>query len=330
MLTKIFTGQLATLDVPAIRALNPGVSLANKLFVSVRADQSAATLAVTSYFHETNPEVFALGGRNNEFASGPMDIFPAISGVLPVTGETKLLATLTNPDPDPISDASIGWIGYMSSAAAEFGALSSVTIVDSVGGGAVTPSTDSFTAAYEEATVAADGSYKFDYTPSNPLSYPLTMISSMVVPKLKFGDPKIQTFKSFISWVAIEGQDAKYLPLGYAPLPRALSASAIRISQTIGQAAIPKPKPKPTPTSSETSTETAPPDYGSGGTNTTPGSYDPGTTDNGGTPNTTTEKVRLSAFSETQVSASPIARLLIFVLLGLFVGSAISSLKPRK
>jgi hypothetical protein len=111
MLTKIFTGQLATLDVPAITALNPGISLPNKLFVGVRADQSAATLAVTTYFHETNPEVFALGGRNNEFASGPMEIFPAISSVEPVTGETKLLASLTNPDPDPVNDATFGWIG---------------------------------------------------------------------------------------------------------------------------------------------------------------------------------------------------------------------------
>jgi phosphate transport system substrate-binding protein len=326
MLTQIFTGQLATLDVPAIRAINPGIGLPNKLFVGVRADQSAATLAVTSYFHETNPEVFALGGRNNEFASGPMDIFPAISGVAPVTGETKLLASLTNPDPDPINDSSYGWIGYVSSAAAEFGALSSVTIVDSVGGGAVKPTAEAFTAAYEEAVLAADGSYKFDYTPTNPLSYPLTTISSLVVPKLKFGDPRIETFKGFISWVAIEGQDAKYLPRGYAPLPRALSASAIRISQKIGQAAIPSPtpittpSPTPTPIPSETFLDSPAPDYSSGGT------Y----TDTGGPPNTSTEKVRLSAFSETQAPASPLGRILIFVLLGLFAGSAISSLKTRK
>jgi hypothetical protein len=290
---------------------------------------------VTSYFHETNPEVFALGGRNNEFASGPMDIFPAISGVAPVTGETKLLASLTNPDPDPINDSAYGWIGYVSSAAAEFGALSSVTIVDSVGGGAVKPSADSFTAAYEEAVLAPEGSYKFDYTPTNPLSYPLTTISSMVVPKLKFGDPRIETFKGFISWVAIEGQDPKYLPRGYAPLPRALSASAIRISQKIGQAAIPKPKPTttpsvtPTPTPSETVSDSPAPDNGSGSTTTDSGNNDTGTSDTGGT-TTTTEKVRLSAFSETQVPASPLGRILIFVLLGLFAGSAISTLKIRK
>jgi len=321
ILTKIFTGQLATLDVPAITALNPGIALPNKMFVGVRADQSAATLAVTSYFHETNPEVFALGGQNNEFASGPMEIFPAISSVEPVTGETKLLASLTNPDPDPINDASYGWIGYVSTAAAEFGALSSVTIVDSVGGSGVKPSAESFLAAYEEASKAVDGSYKFDYTPTNPLAYPLTTISSMVLPKLEYADPRIETFKSFISWVAIEGQGTDYLPRGYAPLPRELSASAIRISQAIGQAQIPTPTPTPTPTPSESATS----DSNSGTTTT----VDPGTGGSGGV-STTTQAVRLSAFSETQIAASPVGRLVIFVLLGLFAGSAISTLRLRK
>jgi ABC-type phosphate transport system substrate-binding protein len=323
ILTKIFTGQLATLDVPAITALNPGITLPNKMFVGVRADQSAATLAVTTYFHETNPEVFALGGRNNEFASGPMEIFPAISSVEPVTGETKLLASLTNPDPDPINDASYGWIGYVSTAAAEFGALSSVTIVDSVGGSGVKPSAESFLAAYEEASVAADGSYKFDYTPTNPLAYPLTTISSMVLPKLEYADPKIETFKSFISWVAIEGQGTDYLPRGYAPLPRELSASAIRISQSIAQVQIPTPtiSPTPTPTPSESATS----DSNSGTTN----NVDQGTGGSGGV-STTTQAVRLSAFSETQIAASPVGRLVIFVLLGLFAGSAISTLRLRK
>jgi phosphate transport system substrate-binding protein len=331
MLTKIFTGQLATLDVPAITALNPGISLPNKLFVGVRADQSAATLAVTTYFHETNPEVFALGGRNNEFASGPMEIFPAISSVEPVTGETKLVASLTNPDPDPVNDATFGWIGYVSTAAAEFGALSSVTIVDSVGGSGVKPSVESFLAAYEEAVIASDGSYKFDYTPTNPLAYPLTTISSMVLPKLQFADPKIETFKNFVAWVAIEGQDAKYLPRGYAPLPRELSASAIRITQAIGQAQIPTPTPTPVPTPTPTPIPTPTP-FESPNTNIntdyTP-NVDPGPGDSGEV-STTTQAVRLSAFSETQVSASPIGRLAIFVLLGLFAGSAISSVKSRK
>jgi len=332
MLTRIFTGQLATLDIPAIRALNPGVGLPNKLFIAVRADQSAATLAVTSYLHETNPEVFALGGRNGEFATGPVDIFPAISGVEPVTGETKLLTSLTNPAPDPIDDSSYGWIGYVSTAAAEFGALSSVTIVDALGGGGVKPSVDSFTAAYEEASIAPDGSYKFDYTPANPLAYPLTTISSMVVPKLKFGDEKIQTFKSFISWAVLEGQGVTYLPRGYAPLPRELSVAAIRVSETIGQAAIPTPKPKPTttpsatptPIPSETATESPTPDYNPGGTTSEPGSIDSGGV------STTTEVVRLSAFAESQVPASPIGRIVIFALLGLFAGSAISTVKRRK
>lgn len=323
MLTRIFTGQLATLDIPAIRALNPGIGLPNKLFVSVRADQSAATLAVTEFLHETNPEVFADGGRNNEFGSGPMDIFPAIPGVEPVTGETKLLASLTNPDPDPVNDSSYGWIGYVSSAAAEFGALSSVTIVDANGNNGVKPNPDSFLAAYEEATVADDGSYKFDYTPSNSDSYPLTTISSMVIPKLISGDSKIETFKSFISWVAIEGQGSDFLPRGYAPLPRELSAVAIRVSESMSQDAT--PTPTPTPSASTTSTPTFTNNFSSGST----AAIDSGATISVGA-TTTTEAVRLSAFSESQVSASPLGRLLVFVLLGLFAGSAISTVRLRK
>ena len=323
MLTRIFTGKLGTLDVPEVRALNPGVGLPNKLFVSVRADQSAATLAVTEYLHETNPGTFASGGRNNEFANGPMDIFPAIQGVEPVTGETKLLSSLTKPDPDPVDDSSFGWIGYLSSATAEFGALATVTIVDSNGDNGVMPNPESFLAAYEEATLSSDGSYKFDYTPTNSNAYPLTTISSMVIPELISGDSKIETFKSFISWVTIEGQGSDFLPRGYAPLPRELSVAAIRVSESISRAATPTPTPTPSPSATTTLTSTN--SFSSGST----ASFDSEGTESGGV-TTTTEALRLSAFSESQISSSPLGRLLVFALLGVFVGSAISTLRLRK
>ena len=149
----------------------------------------------------------------------------------------------------------------------------------------------------------------------------------MVLPKLEYADPKIETFKSFIAWTVLEGQGTDYLPRGYAPLPRELSASAIRISQAIGQAQIPKPtvNPPPTPTPTPTPIESAGSDFNSGPTTT----VDQGTGGTGGV-STTTQAVRLSAFTEPQIAASPIGRLLIFVLLGLFAGSAISTLRPRK
>ena len=325
MLTRIFTGQLSNLNTPSISALNPGITLPTKLFVGVRADQSAATLAVTSYLHETNPDVFAAGGKNDEFAFGPMEIFPAIPEVELLTGETKLLGSLTKPDPDPADDANYGWISYVSAAAAEFGSLSSVTIVDSSGDLGVKPSNESFLAAYEEATKAEDGSYKFDYTPGNPKSYPLTTISSMVLPKLPAGDPKIETFQNFISWVALEGQGSDYLPLGYAPLPLELSAAAIRISESIGKDADPSLSSIPIPSPSPTATLAAVGGFGTGTTST----IDSGINESSGV-TTTTEAVRLSAFSESQVSSSPLGRLLVFVLLGLFVGSAVSTVRLRK
>ncbi len=325
MLTRIFTGQLSNLNTPSISALNPGITLPTKLFIGVRADQSAATLAVTSYLHETNPDAFAAGSRNNEFDFGPMDIFPAIPEVELLTGETKLLGSLTKPDPDPADDANYGWIGYVSSAAAEFGSLSSVTIVDSLGDAGVKPSNESFLAAYEEATKSEDGSYKFDYTPSNPNSYPLTTISSMVIPKLTAGDSKIETFQNFISWVTLEGQGSDYLPRGYAPLPTELTAAAIRVSESMSKDADPSLSSIPIPSASPAITPTVASSFDSGTTS----AIDSEVTESGGV-TTTTEAVRLSAFSESQISSSPLGRLLVFVLLGLFVGSAVSTVRLRK
>jgi hypothetical protein len=143
----------------------------------------------------------------------------------------------------------------------------------------------------------------------------------MVIPKLISGDSKIKTFKSFISWVAIEGQGSDFLPRGYAPLPRELSAAAIRVSESMSQDAT----PTPTPSASTTSTPTFTNNFSSGSTAT----IDSGATISVGA-TTTTEAVRLSAFSESQVSASPLGRLLVFVLLGLFAGSAISTVRLRK
>ena len=185
------------------------------------------------------------------------------------------------------------------------------------------PNPESFLAAYEEATLSSDGSYKFDYTPTNSNAYPLTTISSMVIPELISGDSKIETFKSFISWVTIEGQGSDFLPRGYAPLPRELSVAAIRVSESISQAAAPTPTPTPSPSATTTLTSTN--SFSSGST----ASFDSEGTESGGV-TTTTEALRLSAFSESQISSSPLGRLLVFALLGVFVGSAISTLRLRK
>jgi phosphate transport system substrate-binding protein len=324
LLTSIFTGHLNSLDVPAIQALNPGVTLPNKLLVAVRADQSAATLAVTSYMHETSPSVYLAGGNNNEFAGGPTDTYPAISAVEPLTGEAKLLSTLMSPDPSPISDPTVGWIGYLSTPAAQFGALPSVTIVDPSSGNEVLPTNDALLAAFELATKAADGSYVFDFTPSDEDAYPLTTVSSLVVPKLTIGDSRIATFRNFVTWAVVEGQDDKYLPLGYAPLPRELSTSAIRIVEGMGVAASPTPTPTPTPSATTTDLSFGSTDFG-----TTSGGESTQTTSASGTTQFI-EIERLSAFSESGLGDSSLGRIGVFVVLGLFAAFGYSIIRPVK
>lgn len=323
-LTKIFTGHLNSLDIPAIQALNPGVSLPNKLLIAVRADQSAATLAVTSYLHETNQSLYLAGGNNAEFIGGPTDTYPAISAVEPMTGEAKVLAALMSPDPSPISDPTVGWIGYVSTPAAEFGALPSVTIVDATTGDEVLPTSASLIAAFDEATKTDDGSYTFDYTPTNSEAYPLASVSSLVVPKLTTGDARLNTFRNFVTWAVVEGQDSKYLPRGYAPLPRELSTAAIRIVDAM--AVSPTASPTPTPTASTSLSMT---DFGTTGFDSSSQTTDTTSTTAAG-PTEFIEVQRLSAFADAGLLGGGVGRAGVFVILGLFLALGYSLVRPAK
>jgi phosphate transport system substrate-binding protein len=332
-LARIFTGKLGTLDIPEIRALNPGITLPNKLNVAVRADQAAITLAVTEFLHEVTPTTYAAGGLNGEFATGPMDTFPAIPGVEPMTGEAKILSALTIPDPNPEGDSSFGWIGYLSSSAAEFGSLGVVRIVDpnSVNTAGVVPAPASFTAAFAEATLRADGSYKFDYTPTDPNAYPLTTISSMVVPKTAASGSQVKTFESFVTWAVTTGQTETFLPHGYAPLPNEASAEAIRVSKLIQQPVLPvvataslASDPAATiPTTIEAAT-TAPlamviPTA----------QFDSGAPAQTG-PQPVIEVVRLSAFADPSLKSSGAGSFALVALLGLFMASTLMTFRTRK
>lgn len=332
-LTRIFTGKLGTLEIPEIQALNPGKSLPNKLNVAVRADQAAITQSVTEFLQETSPQTYAAGGINGEFAAGPTDIFPAVPGVDPMTGEAKILSALTSPDPNPAGDASFGWIGYLSSSAAEFGSLGVVRIVDpsSSNTSGVAPNAASFAAAFTEAEVRDDGTYKFDYTPTNPNAYPLATVSSMVLPKIVVTDPRVKTFENFVSWAVLDGQSETYLPAGYAPLPAELAASAIRISKLIQQPALPvvateplAPAPAATvPTTIDAAT-TAPlamviPTA----------QFDSGVSAQSG-PQQVTEVVRLSAFADSSLKSSGAGSFALVALLGLFMASTLMTFRTRK
>ncbi len=257
-LAKIFTGQLVSLDVPEVRTLNPGVNLPDKLNVAVRADQSAATLAVTTYLNDLAHDTYVLGGAVDQytgkrpFADGPLDTMPSIFATA-TTGEAPLLTTMMNPDPSPLSDPTVAWISYLSSPAAAFGALPTVTLVNP-NGSTVDATNDNFIAAVNEATKNADGTYSINTTPTNDNAYPLTTVSSVVVPELSTTDNRLSTVSDFLKWATTEGQDDSTLPLGYAKLPGSLVRQTLSVVDNIGVAPKATPTPTPTPTPSATPT----------------------------------------------------------------------------
>jgi hypothetical protein len=186
----------------------------------------------------------------------------------------------------------------MSSPAAAFGALATVTIVNP-DGSRVSATPESFLAGVSAATKNADGSYTIDTTPSDSAAYPLTTITELAIPKLVVGDGRLDTFSKFVVWAITDGQDSSMLPLGYAPLPLSLARQSLAVISTDS---MPAPSESPTPSESPLDTGYVPlPDYTSGSTDS-------------GTSTSVTVIERTSAFSAVPVQESGTSRLVGFVL----------------
>lgn len=255
ILARIFNGQLTGWNEdPQVAALNPthvssnGVSsLPSNLQAFGRADYSAQTYGVTSWFESQAKVAWESGGP--VFAkAGATTILPSTGTIALDTGVQKVAQDVAFPTG---SDKSVtGWIGYMDAATAAFYGLPTVN-VENAAGAFVGPTPGAVHAAMSHLITNGDGvTARPDFSSTDPSVYPLASVQYMVVPTSLF-DTSVVHFdgaqgailRKFLTWAVSTGQSD--LNSGYVPLSDDLAQAALTAAEKIPASGSVSPSPSP-------------------------------------------------------------------------------------
>src|SRR6201994_910031 len=202
-IAKIFQAQIKTWNDPAIKALNPGVTLpSTAITIARRSDSSGTTQNFSEFLVKSAPGVWKLGSDST------------------INWPSNSRGGMGNGGVDSIGKSTPGAIGYVDYSDAKASNLSMASVKNSAGQ-FVAPSAGSGSAAAAKATVAADLTFSAIWAPGAS-SYPVTYQSWDLV---NAATKKAAAVKAYISYLLGDGQ--KLLPeLNYAPLPANIDAKA--------------------------------------------------------------------------------------------------------
>lgn len=194
----IFSGEIENINDPAIAALNDGVELPDaQLTPAVRADGSGTTSIFTTYL-EDESESWA-----SEYGSGSeVDWFDGV-----VSGEQ-------NDGVAAAIAAQPGGIGYLSLEYAVAAGLDFADVVNA-DGNAITPSTDSVSAAADGIELPDD--LRFDILGVGGEGYPIAGATWLLAWTCGYDQADADAIAAFITWALEDGDDLA-ADLGYAPL----------------------------------------------------------------------------------------------------------------
>jgi phosphate transport system substrate-binding protein len=213
-LAKIFNGQITTWNDPAIKALNPGVTLPSTSIQAFhRSDSSGTTDNFTAYLNGAAPSAWpyphdkAFKGKGGQSAAGS-------SGVAAQVKQTA------------------GAIGYFELSYATAGNIPTVKINT----GASQP-VEASSATASKAIAAAkrvgtgnDLALKLNYATNAEGAYPITLVTYEIVCDKGNKPATLDATKSFLSYLASNAGQQNLSSMGYAPLPAEIASE---VSQQI-------------------------------------------------------------------------------------------------
>jgi phosphate transport system substrate-binding protein len=206
VLANIFQGKIKTWNDPAIKALNPGVTLpSTPISLAVRSDSSGTTANFSLFLMNAAPSVWKLGSSSTISWPSTAHAGNGNGGVAQIVKSTP------------------GAIGYVDYADAKAAGLTYASVKNK-SGNYIAPSTASASAAGTTVTLAPDLTFAAVWS-SNPQAYPITYQSWDLVYQKQSSANNAKMLKAYIGYLVGDGQ--KLLPsLGYAPLPANLDAKA--------------------------------------------------------------------------------------------------------
>ena len=206
VIADIFQGKIMKWSDPAIKSLNPGVSLpSTAITIAHRSDSSGTTQNFSQFLVEGAPGVWKLG-------SSSTINWPATSRGGNGNGGVAQIIKSTP-----------GAIGYVDYADAKASGLTYASIKNQAGS-YVAPSVSAATTAADSATVKPDLTFSAIWAPG-ATSYPITAQSWVLVYQKQSSSNTTKLLKAYIGYLVGDGQ--KLLPgLGYAPLPSSIDSKA--------------------------------------------------------------------------------------------------------
>ena len=216
-LARIFRGDIANWNDPAIAALNDGVTFPDLAITAVhRSDDSGTTKNFTDYLNKLAPTVW------DQPAADPFP-YPTGEGAAKTQGVIDAVTT------------GKGTIGYADASAA--GSLDIVKV--EVGDEFVAPSAAGAAAVVAESPLvegrdANDLAYKLDRGTTDPTHYPIVLVSYSIV-CTEYADPaEGELVKAYVSYItSAEGQKTAAEAAGSAPLSDELIQKIADVLATI-------------------------------------------------------------------------------------------------
>jgi phosphate transport system substrate-binding protein len=206
LISDIFQGNIKKWDDPAIKAINPGVSLpSTPITLAVRSDSSGTTANFTLFLEKSVGSAWKLGSSSTVSWPSGAHAGNGNGGVAQIVKSTP------------------GAIGYVDYADAKASGLSFASVKNK-DGSFVAPSSSGASAAGKTVTVAPNLTFAAVWQ-SGATAYPITYQSWVLVYEKQSSASTAKNLKSYLGYLLGDGQ--KLLPsLGYAPLPSNIDSKA--------------------------------------------------------------------------------------------------------
>jgi len=209
VLAKIYKGTIKTWNDPAIKALNPGMTLpSTKITTLHRADSSGSTFLVTSYMNAQDPADWPAADVNTTVS------WPAGAKQAAETGSGGMVTGCQG------IKGCIAYIGISYLAKTTDAKLGTASLANKAGkyaqptGKAINAALGGFS-----GSTPANGSQSLINT-SVAKGYPIINYEYAVVKKAQPSAAVASALKAFLTWTITKGADTTFLaPVGFEPLP---------------------------------------------------------------------------------------------------------------
>jgi phosphate transport system substrate-binding protein len=217
VLAEIYSGKITKWSDPALKKLNPGVTLPNlKIIPLHRAESSGDTFLFTSYLSAQDPSAWPASTVNTTVT------WPNVSGALAETGNSGMVAGCQ------ANKGCIAYIGISYLAKTQAAGLGTASLQNAAGN-FLQPTSASISAAANALTskTPANEALPMINGPATD-GYPIVNYEYAIVQTHQSNAVQAEDVRAFLHWIVHTGQDpTTYLdPVDFQPLP----ASVVKLS----------------------------------------------------------------------------------------------------